>query len=111
MLSDSVSALQMAAVRLAQNVGRIEAVVELYVQMVGLEAQDRPQRRHVGREAPVPGVEIVAIGDGRLYRRFGGSLRRGSDLRGIAPGAILAASSIDALRPELEIDDGAHSGL
>src|SRR5215212_11302774 len=52
----------MPALGLAQRLWAVEAVVEVRVQVVGLVREYGAERAAVGREAPVPLVDVLAVG-------------------------------------------------
>src|SRR3712207_4263111 len=52
----------MLALGLAQRLWAVEAVVEVRVQVVGLVREYGAERAAVGREAPVPLVDVLAVG-------------------------------------------------
>src|SRR5579872_3425137 len=106
-----VPAGEVLAEAIADRFGPVMLIVEPKVEMVRLEAQDCPQRRRVGREAPVCAIDVVAAGDRRLDAALA---RRGRALRdrfGAAPGAVARSAAIGALDPELGLDDGAYRRL
>src|SRR3954447_9986042 len=53
-----------------EHLGPVEAVVEIRVQVVRLEGQQRAERTRVPGETPIALVDIVAVGDGRGHGLF-----------------------------------------
>src|ERR1035441_10257160 len=62
--------LEIRPLSFPQRLRAVVAVVEFRIQMAGLEAEHRPVRGQIYREAPVSGPQILAIGRGCGDGRF-----------------------------------------
>src|SRR5438045_1726275 len=95
----------------ADRLRAIVPIVEIEIEVVGLEAEHGAERRGVGRKAPVRAEDVIAAGDGRLDGPLAG--RAGAFRHGarILPGAVAGALAVGTVLSELLLDHGADRRL
>src|SRR5436305_10615192 len=86
----------MLALGFSQHSRLVKAVVEVRVQMVGLMRKNRTERSAIGREASVPVVYILAVGD-----------RGGDGLVGVGGDVLLNLSPISPTRSGASVSERA----
>src|SRR5215210_8588946 len=86
----------MPALGLAQRLWAVEAVVEVRVQVVGLVREYGAERAAVDREAPVPLVDVLAVG-----------YRGGYGLIGVGRDAVLHPCPVSPARGSAPIAERA----